>query len=100
MIARSAPSLTEQRQSIRGQLQKQRQIVSEQLASDIEPQSCFPRSVTMRLLIQQPALLARLASLIPGAPGAGSIPALFAVFQILGSAVAVKARRRNSRSRS
>ena len=61
-------SLLEQRQALRQQLQTQRQLIKRQ----IEPQSSgsYPRSMTLHLLLGQPALiaglLAGLATLLVG----------------------------------
>jgi len=69
------PSLSEQRQSIRGQLLLQREVVAQQLTPATGVQSRFPRSMTMRLLIDRPELLARLATLLAGARFAGDVSA-------------------------
>jgi hypothetical protein len=80
-----APSLLEQRLTLRGQLRNQRQEVAEQLFES-KGGGRFPRSITMRVFIDQPALAGRLVTLIAGARFAGSVSALLIVVQMLRAA--------------
>jgi hypothetical protein len=80
------PSLADQRQSIRDQLQAQRCVVERRLLPPAADANGYPRSLTMRLLIQQPELAARLVALIAGARFAGSVPAILSLAQKLPSA--------------
>ena len=80
-----APSLLEQRVALRAQLRGQRQEVAEQLFES-KAGGRFPRSMTMRLLIDQPALATRLVALIAGARFAGSVSALLIVVLVLRAA--------------
>ena len=91
MTAGSGPSLAEQRQSIRAQLRAQRQRVAERLAPVAGFQGRYPRSVTMRLLLDRPDLLARLAALISGARVAVPVRAILVLVNLLRVAAAVDA---------
>lgn len=77
-------SLSEQRTQLRRQLQAQRRQMEAQLghtrSSAIDP--AFPRSVTMRLLLDQPSLLMRFVSLILGARLAGSLRTVIGLIQV------------------
>jgi hypothetical protein len=53
-------SLLEQRQSLRLQLQAQRQVIARQLGPDSAINGSYPRSRTMRFLTRQPVPLIRL----------------------------------------
>jgi hypothetical protein len=53
-------SLVEQRQSLRRQLQAQRQVIAQQLGRESGMKASYPRSRTMRFLTQRPALIIRL----------------------------------------
>lgn len=85
MTVNGETSLAEQRERLCLQLQAQRRIVAEHLVSGAPEHSHYPRSVTMRLLIRKPALVARLVSLIPGVRFAASEPVLFVLACALGS---------------
>lgn len=87
------PSLAEQRQSIRMQLQVQRQVVAQRLTPAAATGGSYPRSLTMRFLIQRPELLARLLKLIVGARFAGSVAPLLALLHMLPSIVDLSHRR-------
>jgi len=50
-------SLIEQRETLRRQLQAQRQLIAKQLSGTPEVNNCYPRSMTMQFLTGQPALL-------------------------------------------
>jgi len=52
--------LVEQRQSLRRRLQAQRQVIARQLGQESGMNGSYPRSRTMRILTQQPALIIRL----------------------------------------
>lgn len=77
-----APSLLEQRVVLREQLRVQRQEVAEQLFES-KAGGRFPRSITMRVLVHQPALAGRFVALIAGARFAGPVSALLIVAQML-----------------
>ena len=70
MIPTAGMSPAEQRQALRGRLQAQRAQIMRQLDPATATGSKYPRSMTMRFLIQRPALtfklLAGLASLLLG----------------------------------
>jgi hypothetical protein len=68
-------SLAEQRRSICQQLRLQREVVALQLVPDAEARGGFPRSMTMRLLIQRPELAVRLVTLLAGPRFAGEVSA-------------------------
>ncbi len=87
------PSLAEQRQSIRRQLQLQRQVVAQRLAPTATTGGGYPRSMTMRFLIQRPELVTRLLKLIVGARLASSIAPLLALLHLLPAAIAFSGRR-------
>jgi hypothetical protein len=53
-------SLVEQRQSLRRQLQAQRQVIAQRLGQESGMNAGYPRSRTMRFLTQRPALIIRL----------------------------------------
>jgi hypothetical protein len=53
-------SLVEQRQSLRRQLQAQRQVIAQRLGQESGMNASYPRSRTMRFLTQRPALIIRL----------------------------------------
>jgi hypothetical protein len=56
--------LAAQRQEIRDRLLAQRQRIAQQLAPGGDARGVYPRSMTMRLLIRRPELLARLLGVI------------------------------------
>lgn len=66
-------ALTELRESTRGKLQAQRRVIAAQLTGDGSSAGRFPRSLTMRLLIQRPQLLGRLATPLLGKQVAGTL---------------------------
>jgi len=80
-----APSLLEQRLALRAEIQAQRLDVAERLLRS-GATGRFPRSMTMRLLVNQPELTGRLVSLVAGARVAGSVSALLVVVQMLRAA--------------
>jgi len=93
MTAEPQASLAEQRQSIRDQLQMQRQVLARQLAPPVDIQGRYPRSMTMRLLIQRPELVARLAAVLAGARFAGEVSAILLMIGKLRYAVAARERK-------
>lgn len=54
--------LAEQRQELRQQLQQQRARIAQQIASIRAAHTEFPRSMTMRFLLQRPALVTLLTA--------------------------------------
>jgi hypothetical protein len=52
--------LTEQRLALRRRLLVQRQQIAQQLGPKSETSGSYPRSMTMRFLMQRPALAARM----------------------------------------
>ena len=58
------PSLREQRESLRLQLRAQRQRIALRIDPPPVTPSDFPRSKTMRFLMQRPQLLATLGSIV------------------------------------
>jgi len=99
MTANTDALLAEQRQQLRRELLAQRQLIAQQLESTTPGMSSgYPRSMTMRLLIQQPDLVAKL---LPGfmKPGAGTrflkfITLLLALLKIMQSVSADKQQKR------
>ncbi len=87
------PTLAEQRQSIRQQLQLQRQVVAQRLAPTASTGGGYPRSMTMRFLLQRPELVTRLLKLIVGAHLASSIAPLLALLHLLPSVIAFSGRK-------
>ena len=59
MTSSTDTSFVEQRQSLRRQLQAQRQVIAQQLGQESGMNGSYPRSRTMRFLTQ-PALIIRL----------------------------------------
>ena len=90
MTVEPQTSLAKQRQSVRDQLQLQRQIVARQLAPPVDIQGRYPRSMTMRLLIHRPELVARLVALLAGARFAGNVSAILLVIGKLRFAVSAR----------
>jgi len=93
MTVEPQTSLARQRQSVRDQLQLQRQIVARRLAPPVDIQGRYPRSMTMRLLIHRPELVARLVALLAGARFAGKVSAILLVIGKLRSAVSARERK-------
>ena len=60
MTSSTDTSLVEQRQSLRRQLQAQRQVIARQLGQESGMNASYPRSRTMRFLTQQPVPIVRL----------------------------------------
>lgn len=79
------PTLADRRVALRGQLQAQRQVFALQLWSGARDR--YPRSATMRLLLNQPELVMRLVGRLAGARLAGSLYAAFIAIQALNSFV-------------
>ena len=80
-----APSLVAQRLQLQERLQAQRQDVAEQLF-EAKAGGRFPRSITMRVLVNQPELVGRLVALVAGARVGASMSALLVVVQVLRTA--------------
>ena len=78
-------TLVEQRVSLRRQLRVQRRELAQQLFAP-DAQARFPRSITMRVLIDRPDLVARLLTLIVGARLARQASTLIVVAGVLGAA--------------
>jgi len=76
-----APSLVTQRLDLRDQLRTQRQEVAEQLFA-AKARGRFPRSITVRVLMSQPELAARLLARLTGARFSGSVTALLVAMQV------------------
>lgn len=77
------PSLAQQAQQVRVQLQEQRMKIAAQLSAGHVVQRDFPSSMTMRLLISRPALLPRLFTLLAGPRVAAVALASFGVVRTL-----------------
>ena len=86
MTAASMPTLAEQRLAIRLQLQAQRLSIASLLVPAAGGH--YPRSMTMRLLINQPALLARLAGMAAGPRHARMLPVIVVLAQLLPAVLA------------
>lgn len=84
MRAAGESSLSEQRERLRMQLQEQRQRMDRELGQTrLAPAArAFPRSTTMRLLLDQPTLLLRFLTLIIGARLAGSVKTVLGLVQV------------------
>ena len=93
MTVEPQASLAEQRQSVRDQLQLQRQVVARQLAPPVDIQGRYPRSMTMRLLIQRPELVARLVALLAGARFAREVSAILLMIGKLRSVIVARERK-------
>ena len=82
------PLLLEQNQALRRQLQLQRQRIAH-LLDHSQQTGGFPRSMTMRLITQRPALAMRLASqlalLALGPRRLGALSSVLIVGRLLGS---------------
>ena len=87
-----APSLEAQRLALRVQLRVQRHEVAEQLFESKAGRS-FPRSITMRVLMNQPELVGRLVALVAGARLAGVASGVLVGVQLLNSFSRVTARK-------
>ncbi len=93
MTVEPQASLAEQRQSVREQLQLQRQVVARQLAPPVDIHGRYPRSMTMRLLIQRPELVARLVALLAGARFAREVSAILLMIGKLRSVIVARERK-------
>ena len=76
-------SLCMQRQSLRLRMHAQRELIDHQLGPDAVANTAYPRSTTMRLLTQQPALTSSLMT------GLASLLIGVRLFRTLGTALAV-----------
>jgi hypothetical protein len=90
-VTTATASLAEQRRLLRDELGAQRQRLAQQLAAAAAGGlgSGYPRSVTMRWLMDEPALVTKLVQRLVGARVAGAVPAVLAVARFLRSAVAL-----------
>lgn len=73
------PTLEQQRESLRGQLQRQRQMIAQQLAPGTAAHHREPRSITMRVLTRQSGLILKLLALLVGARWAGKVTSIATV---------------------
>lgn len=90
MSTPAAPSLAEQRRVVREELRAQRLT----LAQDLDAaggaggaRGAYPRSVTLRWLIQEPELVARLVERIAGGRLAAAVPGALLFVRFLRSAI-------------
>ena len=77
------PSLAEQRAAVRAEIHLQRDKLAQRLSILGGTPGGYPRSVTMRLLMQRPELVAKLAALVVGPRIAGQVSAGLALVQAL-----------------
>lgn len=101
MTTGSEPSLAAQRESLREQLHTQRRLIAQHITpATTASRSRYPRSRTMRLLTQRPALMGRLlaglGTLLVGARFVGSVTAALALVKMLRAASAADAAQRSS----
>jgi hypothetical protein len=98
MRSAAGPSLAEQRQILRGQLQLQRQQIALQIECSPKVNSDYPRSMTMRFLTQQSGLisglLAGVATLLAGPRFYRSTTAVMTLIRIARSILLGKSTRR------
>ena len=86
-----ATPLAEQRRALREQLGLQRLKLAHELAPDADAGGNggrYPRSITMRWLIQEPELVTRFVERIEGARVAGAGPATLTFIRFLRSTAA------------
>lgn len=81
-------SLAGQRYALREQLRVQRQVLALELAAAGGTGGSYPRSVTMRWLIREPELVAKLAGQVVGGRVAAAIPAVLILVRFVRSAIA------------
>ena len=93
-MSRAHPSLAEQRRELRQLLDEQRQRLAQQLASGDPAREGFPRSVTVRWLIEEPELVTSVLERILGRRVGGAVPVVLIFARFLRSA-ATQARRRS-----
>ena len=78
--------LAEQRRLLREQMGTQRQVLAQDLAA-AGVGGGYPRSITMRWLIQEPELVARLVKRAAGGRVAAAVPVVLILARFLRSAV-------------
>lgn len=78
-------TLAEQREAVRVRLQAQRRSIAQHLGPPAGAHDRYPRSMTMRLLIERPTLLLKLLAMISRARIAGSMAAILVL--LIGQAV-------------
>jgi hypothetical protein len=83
----AAPPLAEQRRVVREQLRAQRLTLSRDLDAAGSGASGYPRSVTVRWLIQEPELVARIVGRIAGGRVAAAVPGALLFVRFLRSAI-------------
>lgn len=88
MSTDTAASLAGQRHALREQLRVQRQALALDLTTAGGTGARYPRSVTMRWLIREPELVAKLAGQVVGGRVAAAIPAVLLFVRFLRSAIA------------
>lgn len=93
MSTDGALSLADQRQAILDRMHAQRRIVAEHLAPPANVHRSYPRSVTMRLLTNPPALLAGLLTMTAGTRFARSSRIIPVALLALRAAAALRARK-------
>jgi hypothetical protein len=74
--------LAGRRQSIRQQLQAQRQVIAERISPASRAAGTFPRSMTLRLLLARPDLVAGVLAPRAGPGFARTIAALFVLLPL------------------
>lgn len=85
MTSEDPSSLTEQRRLLREQLEVQRLRLSYQLAVSDSANDAFPRSMTLRWLIQEPELVIRIVERVAGKRAAAVMPMLLVFARFLRS---------------
>jgi hypothetical protein len=80
--------LAEQRRLLREQLGAHRLRLAGQLAPAGNARGDYPRSVTVRWLIQEPELVARVVERVAGGRVAAAVPAVLVLIRFLRSAIA------------
>ena len=88
MSTDTAVSLAGQRHALREQLRVQRQTLALELTAAGGTGARYPRSVTMRWLIREPELVAKLAGQVVGGRIAAAVPAVLILARFLRSAIA------------
>jgi hypothetical protein len=85
--------LAEQRRALREQLGAQRVRLARDLADGGAGGGGFPRSVTLRCLIQEPELVARVVRQVVGGRVVAAIPAALSLLRLVRSASAARSQR-------
>lgn len=99
MTSNTEQTLAEQRLALRTKLLTQRQLIEHKLGPLTEATGGYPRSMTMRFVTRQPALVAKLlvgvATLFLGVRIYGSITVAFSVARIVRSTYIASTGRKN-----